>query len=69
MYIPKINKLTEQETIYRFMQENSFAIIVSELNGEIIATHMPVELEENDKGEKKQQHHQHRRLLRRIRYC
>lgn len=52
MYIPKINKLTEQETIYRFMQENSFAIIVSELNGEIIATHMPVELEENDKGEK-----------------
>jgi transcriptional regulator len=52
MYIPKINKLTEQETIYRFIEENSFAIIVSELNGEIIATHMPVELEENDKGEK-----------------
>lgn len=52
MYIPKINKLEEQETIFRFMEENPFAIIVSELNGEIIATHMPVELEENDKGEK-----------------
>ena len=52
MYIPKINKLEEQETIFRFMQENPFAIIVSEINGEITATHMPVELEENDKGEK-----------------
>lgn len=52
MYIPKINKLDEQETIFRFMRENPFAIIVSELNGDMIATHMPVELEENEKGEK-----------------
>jgi len=52
MYIPKINKLDEQETIFRFMHENPFAIIVSEMNGEMIATHMPVELEETENGEK-----------------
>ncbi len=52
MYIPKINKLDEQETIFRFMHENPFAIIVSEINGEMIATHMPVELEETENGEK-----------------
>ena len=50
MYIPKINKTENRETIYRFIKENPFAIIVSNHNGEIIATHMPVELELNNEG-------------------
>ncbi len=51
MYIPKINALSEKETIYRFIRENPFAIIISSSNGAIMATHMPVELEESILGE------------------
>jgi len=50
MYIPKYNKVTEQETIFRYLRENGFAILVSESNGEIIATHVPVEIEAGDDG-------------------
>ena len=52
MYIPKINKAIDKNEIFRFIKENPFAIIVSEINGEPVATHMPVELEENERGEK-----------------
>ncbi|MBC8047816.1 MAG: FMN-binding negative transcriptional regulator, partial [Fimbriimonadaceae bacterium] len=52
MYIPKYNLIKDAETIFRFMQENSFALVVSEQDGKIIATHLPVEIEEDSKGEK-----------------
>ena len=52
MYIPAINRLDDEDEIFRFIRENSFAIIISEEKGEIIATHAPVELEENDKKER-----------------
>lgn len=44
MYIPKINKINNQEEIFRFIRENPFAIIISNNNDGIIATHTPVEL-------------------------
>ena len=50
MYIPKINRLQNESEIFRFMKENPFAIVVSDLNGEIIATHLPVEIEEDENG-------------------
>ncbi|MBC8172562.1 MAG: FMN-binding negative transcriptional regulator [Chitinophagales bacterium] len=52
MYIPKINKLTDEDEIFRFIRENSFAIIVSIKNDQVIATHMVVELEQDEKGNK-----------------
>ncbi|MFI5171242.1 MAG: FMN-binding negative transcriptional regulator [Chitinophagales bacterium] len=50
MYIPKINRADDTAEIFRFIKENPFAIIVSDLNGETIATHMVVELEQDDNG-------------------
>lgn len=52
MYIPKYNLIKDEETIFRFMQENGFAILVSEYNGSMIASHLPVEIEEDENGEK-----------------
>lgn len=52
MYIPKNNLIKESETIFRFMRENGFAIVVSTHKGETIASHLPVELEERESGEK-----------------
>lgn len=51
MYIPTINKIANEEEIYRFIQENPFAIIVSNTNDGFMATHTPVELEKNEQGE------------------
>jgi len=50
MYIPKINLLDDKDDIFRFMQENPFAIVVSETTGGIVATHLPVEIETDDEG-------------------
>ncbi len=50
MYIPSINLLKQDDEIWRFMRENPFAIIASELNDEIIATHLPVEIENDIAG-------------------
>ncbi len=44
MYIPKINKINDKDEIFRFIRENPFAIIISNNNDEITATHTPVEL-------------------------
>jgi transcriptional regulator len=52
LYIPKYNKAANEHEIFRFMRENPFAIIVSTNEGKIIATHVPVEIEENDQNQK-----------------
>lgn len=51
MYVPKMFAVEEHETILRFMRENPFAIIVSEQEGNMVATHMPVEVEQFASGE------------------
>lgn len=52
MYVPKYNLIKDSETIFRFMQENGFAIVVSTHEGLTVASHLPVEIEENENGEK-----------------
>lgn len=48
MYIPKINAVTDEAVIDDFIRTNDFAIVVSapsgEANGELVATHVPLEL-------------------------
>ncbi|MCP8970115.1 FMN-binding negative transcriptional regulator [Ectobacillus ponti] len=45
MYIPKHFQLTDQEEMYKVMEENSFAIIFSMHNGKPFATHLPLLLD------------------------
>jgi len=45
MYLPKINQENDLDTIFAFMQENSFVTLVSNLNNKLIASHIPVTLE------------------------
>ena len=51
MYIPKIYKNVNEEEIQQFLIENSFGILVSATGGELLATHIPLELEQNKKEE------------------
>lgn len=50
MYIPKINSVQDHETIFRFIRENPFAIVVCNTKDGIVATHTPVELEFTNDG-------------------
>lgn len=48
MYIPKINKLDDQNEIFALMEANSFATVVTADEAGIpVATHMPVVLDRN----------------------
>ena len=50
MYIPDIYKNENRSEILRFIEENSFAILVNQSNGKINATHIPLFIEKsNDK--------------------
>ena len=51
MYIPRIYKNENDEEVKQFLVENSFGILVSSKQGEILATHIPLELEPNQKEE------------------
>lgn len=51
MYIPEIYKNENQEEIQNFIHENGFAILVNQTNGKLWATHIPLVLETNEKGE------------------
>ncbi|MCA1055561.1 FMN-binding negative transcriptional regulator [Rossellomorea aquimaris] len=44
MYIPKEFTLTDRETIFKIIEENSFATLISQLDGRPWATHLPLEL-------------------------
>lgn len=46
MYIPRLFKNDDGEAIQQFIQENGFGIIVSHSDHGILATHIPMELEE-----------------------
>jgi transcriptional regulator len=50
MYIPDINKNENQEEIVDFLQKNSFGILVNQTNGNLWATHIPLELDTNENG-------------------
>ena len=45
MYTPEIYKNENQEEIKKFLQENSFGILINQTNGKLCATHIPLELE------------------------
>ncbi len=48
MYIPDVYKNENQSEIIRFIEENSFAILVNQSNGKINATHIPLFIEESN---------------------
>lgn len=50
MYTPEIYKNENQEEIKKFIQENSFGILINQTNGKLCATHIPLELEINNEG-------------------
>jgi transcriptional regulator len=49
MYIPKYFKIDDEKVLYDFIEENSFATLVSQHNGEPYATHLPLVLDK-EKG-------------------
>jgi len=52
MYIPKLYQVTDEAVITRFIQQNSFAALVSCDQQIPVATHLPLELVQNTSGEK-----------------
>jgi transcriptional regulator len=48
MYIPDIYVNENRSEILRFIEENSFAILVNQSNSKINATHIPLFIEESD---------------------
>nr|WP_314897134.1 FMN-binding negative transcriptional regulator [uncultured Flavobacterium sp.] len=50
MYTPDIYKNENQEEIRKFLQENSFGILINQTNGKLCATHIPLELDTNAAG-------------------
>ena len=52
MYIPNQYEITDPLLIEQFIKENGFATIISTGSVFPIATHIPIELEKNENGEK-----------------
>ena len=50
MCTPEIYKNENQEEIKKFLQENSFGILINQTNGKLWATHIPLELDTNENG-------------------
>lgn len=48
MYIPDIYKNENRSEILRFIEENSFAILINQSNDKINATHIPLFIEESN---------------------
>jgi len=51
MYIPPHYKNENISEVKDFIKEHSFAILVNQVDGKLWATHTPLELEVNEKGE------------------
>ena len=51
MYIPKINRIRDQQEILNFIRANSFGILVNMTDQFPVATHIPMELIEDKNGE------------------
>ena len=52
MYLPKLYQVTDEAVISKFIQQNSFATLVSCGQQAPVATHLPLELVQNASGEK-----------------
>ncbi len=50
MYIPKRYEEKDREKVHAFIRENSFAILVSVLDGVPVGTHIPLLLEKDEQG-------------------
>lgn len=50
MYIPDLYKNENEDEIKKFLQENSFGILINPSHGKLCATHIPLELDKNDQG-------------------
>jgi len=57
MYIPDQYKNENQTEIRNFLREHSFGILVNQLDGQLWATHIPLELEVNGNGKEVLQGH------------
>ncbi len=51
MYIPKFNQLKDHKEIFKFVTANSFGIIVNNMEGLPVATHIPMNLSERKDGQ------------------
>lgn len=52
MHIPKLFEITDNKIIEQFIKENGFATIISMGSEYPVGTHIPIELEINENGEK-----------------
>jgi transcriptional regulator len=48
MYIPKHFKVTDENEVFSFIQENAFGQLISNVSGRLFSTHMPFMLSENN---------------------
>lgn len=48
MYIPQLFEVTDKETLYALMEQNSFAVLFSQHEGKPCATHLPLLLDESE---------------------
>lgn len=51
MYIPEYYKNENLEEVNNFLVENSFGILINQLNGKLTATHIPMELDKDENGD------------------
>lgn len=52
MHIPKTFEITDYKIIEQFIKENGFATLITNGSAFPTGTHIPLELEENEKSEK-----------------
>src|SRR6185436_9306981 len=52
MYIPRLNRLEDADEVWRFVDANSFALLVSQVEGRPYATHIPILAANRPNGEK-----------------
>ncbi len=50
MYTPEHYKQSDRNTILSFLKENSFGILINQVNGKPWATHIPLELDKDEDG-------------------
>lgn len=51
MFVPKYFKNENIQDVKNFLNENSFGILISQVDGKISGTHIPMELDTNENGE------------------
>ena len=51
MFIPNLHKNENIEEVKSFLNENSFGILISQVDGKVSGTHIPMELDKDENGE------------------